>query len=188
MLFLTVNRPAIDEINEHVRTYPNMSLPQQLLSAQPFTLPQWPEKLNTTFAEPITLKQIPLAQMERLLDQLSSLSAYANHMFLDIANQTLYLQSRLDRVTSSLETLKDNVPTELPPLEPVSKRTAWTGDHSITSNLFTKATLPASLLARYQKCQPAPNLAVLDKFRFDGLPCMRVSILNTVLLVPGILC
>lgn len=64
--------------------------------------------------------QVPLAQMERLLDQLSSLSAYANHLFLDIGNQTVHLQSRLEKLTLTVEAFHENIPKEPPLLEAVA--------------------------------------------------------------------
>jgi hypothetical protein len=60
--------------------------------------------------------------MERLLDQLCSLSSYVNYVFLDIANQTLDIQQRLGQARATLDAFAQRIPTQMNP--PESKPTS----------------------------------------------------------------
>jgi hypothetical protein len=168
-----------------------MSLPHQLLSAEYFTLPAALTPLGIggitlNLQDSVTPKQIPFAQMERLSDQLVYLSEYSNHLFIDLANQTLRQKERLEKLSETFQRLSTTRPTQPPLLETVIKRIAWKSGHSINSNMFTKGTLPTILMDRYKQCQEAPTLNLLDRFRLDGFNCMRVLIVYcSSILIPN---
>ncbi|KAI8915622.1 hypothetical protein EDD86DRAFT_196470 [Gorgonomyces haynaldii] len=154
-----------------------MSLSQQKLAANPPSLPTWTASNQLGQAmEPqymYTSKQLPFMQLERLLDQLSSLSTFANTLFLDLANQTIMIQERLTKAGEQLKKIHDTIPQQVN--EPkMGTRTPWTSDASMSSNLFVKATQPKSIKVLYDKCRQAPRLELLDQFRTDGKTCMEL--------------
>lgn len=147
-----------------------MSLAHQQLAANPIILQSFS---TSALDSPYVSVQLPFAQMERLLDQLSSLASYASLLFEDLTTQTVYLTHKLDAVSKKLDTIGNQMPSVVPAPSQSHSRVAWAGDHSITSNLFIKSSMPKTLKLQYDKCQPAPRLELLDRFRTDGLPCMR---------------
>lgn len=130
-----------------------MSLPLKTLSADLPQIPTWPGLVASSMGEiPLgyASKQVPLIQMERLLDQLASFSTLANHIFLDLANQTLAMQQRIHNVSAHLDNLKTQIPAQLDAPQAVQAR----------NFLFTqvvdglvKMELPATC-SRNPQCRP----------------------------------
>ena len=74
-----------------------MSLPFKVISVE---APQLQEVKGNNIDAPYlyTLKRLPLMQLTRVLDQLTELSAFSNHLFADLGNKTIQLQQRFKNI------------------------------------------------------------------------------------------
>jgi hypothetical protein len=87
-----------------------MSLPLKVIQSE---FPVLPEPKTTNEVDPpylFTVKQLPFLQLTRVLDQLAELSAFSNHLFVNLGNRTLLLSEKISRIEHRIQTIVEKVP------------------------------------------------------------------------------
>lgn len=54
-----------------------------------------------------------------------------------------------------------------------TERNDWKNNQEPDQQLFTKDSENYSIDLVYRTCEPSPNLSSLDKYRDDGVPCLK---------------
>ena len=85
-----------------------MSLPFKVIKVEPPVLQE--VKANNLDAPYLyTLKRIPLMQLTRVLDQLTELSTFSNHLFADLGNKTIQLQQRFKNIETRVGNIANSM-------------------------------------------------------------------------------
>ncbi|GMT00561.1 hypothetical protein PENTCL1PPCAC_22735, partial [Pristionchus entomophagus] len=105
-----------------------------------------------------------------LIRQLASLSKHAEHIFgemyhdaMRLEHKTNQLKGRVDKLTLRLTTM-DNANDE-GALDELEMRKAFKSSSLIDQRTLDRETLPSALVEQYERCDPPPNLDLLNPYR-----------------------
>ncbi|KAI8893430.1 hypothetical protein BC833DRAFT_608387 [Globomyces pollinis-pini] len=128
----------------------------------------------------ITSKKLPIVQLSRLLEQLTTLSTYSQDLLTSLTNDSIKISNRIHSINSRIDKLMDNYPNfernvqnqEQKSYQP--PKIIWNSNNTIQSNFFTTHSRPKFINDLFDLCSPIPPLTDLDKFRQDGLSCRKL--------------
>jgi len=128
--------------------------------------------------------------MTNMIKQLASLGRHANDIFVGLEKEAEFIQSRMLALEPRIEILSNEVEVAMDEVTTVTMNDimndrdmkkgegldgmVWRSTYENTAGFFTKNSRPETITSLYEKCDPIPNVLLMQELRDDDKSCDKL--------------